>query len=45
MSPRTVITWAQKYMIFKDMKHSFRLTFLKKGDKTEKTKEADNSQS
>ena len=25
MSPRTVITWAQNYIIFKDIKHSFKL--------------------
>ena len=36
MSPRTVITWAQNYMIFKDIKHSFRLTFLNKCDEAER---------
>ena len=36
MSPRTVITWAQNYIIFNDIKHSFRLTFLNKCDETER---------
>jgi cobaltochelatase CobS len=36
MSPRTVITWAQNYMIFQDIKHSFRLTFLNKCDESER---------
>ena len=36
MSPRTVLTWAQNYMIFKDIKHSFRLTFLNKCDEAER---------
>ena len=36
MSPRTVITWAQNYMIFKDVKHSFRLSFLNKCDESER---------
>ena len=36
MSPRTVITWAQNYMIFNDIRHSFRLTFLNKCDESEK---------
>ena len=36
MSPRTVITWAQNYIIFKDIKHSFRLTFLNKCDEAER---------
>ena len=36
MSPRTVITWAQNYMIFNDIKHSFRLTFLNKCDESER---------
>ena len=30
MSPRTVISWAQNYKIFKDIKDSFKLTFLNK---------------
>jgi cobaltochelatase CobS len=36
MSPRTVITWAQNYIIFNDIKHSFRLTFLNKCDESER---------
>ncbi|MFX8114436.1 cobaltochelatase subunit CobS, partial [Acinetobacter baumannii] len=28
MSPRTVITWAQNAMIFKDVGFAFRLSFL-----------------
>jgi cobaltochelatase CobS len=36
MSPRTVITWAQNYLIFNDIQHSFRLTFLNKCDESEK---------
>ena len=36
MSPRTVITWAQNYVIFNDIKHSFRLTFLNKCDEAER---------
>ena len=36
MSPRTVITWAQNYLIFNDIKYSFRLTFLNKCDESEK---------
>ena len=36
MSPRTVITWAQNYIIFDDVKHSFRLTFLNKCDEAER---------
>ena len=28
MSPRTVITWAENYIIFKDIKYSFEITFL-----------------
>ena len=36
MSPRTVITWAQNYIIFRDIQHSFRLTFLNKCDEAER---------
>jgi cobaltochelatase CobS len=31
-----VITWAQNYLIFNDIQHSFRLTFLNKCDESEK---------
>ena len=37
MSPRTVISWAQNYKIFKDIKDSFKLTFLNKCDDLEKS--------
>jgi len=36
MSPRTVISWAQNYKIFKDVMASFKLTFLNKCDDLEK---------
>ena len=36
MSPRTVISWAQNYKIFKDVMGSFKLTFLNKCDDLEK---------
>lgn len=36
MSPRTVISWAQNYKIFKDVMESFKLTFLNKCDDLEK---------
>jgi cobaltochelatase CobS len=36
MSPRTVISWAENNMIFKDIGYSFRVTFLNKCDETER---------
>ena len=36
MSPRTVISWAQNFKIFKDVASSFKLTFLNKCDDMEK---------
>ena len=36
MSPRTVITWAENTMIFGDLAHAFRLTFLNKCDEAER---------
>ena len=36
MSPRTVITWAENNLIFKDLGYSFRVTFLNKCDEIEK---------
>jgi cobaltochelatase CobS len=36
MSPRTVISWAENYAIFKDLEHAFKLSFLNKCDDTEK---------
>ena len=37
MSPRTVITWAENNLIFKDIGTSFRMTFLNKCDELERT--------
>ena len=37
MSPRTVISWAQNYAIFKDLGFAFRVTFLNKCDEMERT--------
>jgi cobaltochelatase CobS len=36
MSPRTVISWAQNALIFKDVGQAFRLTFLNKCDEAER---------
>ena len=36
MSPRTVITWAQNSLIFKDVGFAFRLSFLNKCDEAER---------
>ena len=36
MSPRTVLTWAENYAIFKDLAFSFRLSFLNKCDELER---------
>lgn len=36
MSPRTVITWAQNALIFKDVGFSFRVSFLNKCDEVER---------
>jgi cobaltochelatase CobS len=36
MSPRTVISWAENYAIFKDIGYAFRVTFLNKCDETER---------
>ncbi len=36
MSPRTVMSWAQNNLIFKDLSFAFRLTFLNKCDETER---------
>ena len=32
MSPRTVITWAENYLLFKDIEYSFKLSFLNRCD-------------
>ncbi len=36
MSPRTVLTWADNYKIFKDLAFAFRVTFLNKCDEIER---------
>jgi cobaltochelatase CobS len=36
MSPRTVITWAENALLFKNLAFAFRLTFLNKCDETER---------
>jgi cobaltochelatase CobS len=36
MSPRTVISWAQNTLIFKDVGFAFRLSFLNKCDEAER---------
>jgi len=36
MSPRTVITWAQNYLIFEDIEYAFKLSFLNRCDDLEK---------
>ncbi|MDC2971901.1 AAA family ATPase [Gammaproteobacteria bacterium] len=36
MSPRTVLSWAQNFIIFNDIEDSFAVSFLNKCDETEK---------
>ncbi len=36
MSPRTVITWAQNYLLFKDIEYAFKLAFLNRCDELER---------
>ncbi len=36
MSPRTVITWAENFTIFKDIEYSFKLSFLNRCDELER---------
>ena len=36
MSPRTVITWAENYLLFKDIEYSFKLSFLNRCDELER---------
>ena len=36
MSPRTVITWAENSIIFKDIAYAFKISFLNKCDETER---------
>ena len=35
MSPRTVITWAENYLLFNDIKYSFNIAFLNRCDELE----------
>ena len=36
MSPRTVITWAENYLLFNDVEYSFKLSFLNRCDELER---------
>ena len=36
MSPRTVITWAENFLIFKDIEYAFKLSFLNRCDELER---------
>ena len=37
MSPRTVITWAENYLLFQDLEYSFKLSFLNRCDDIERS--------
>ena len=37
MSPRTVITWAENYLLFKDIEYSFKVSFLNRCDELERS--------
>ena len=37
MSPRTVITWAENYLLFDDLEYSFKLSFLNRCDELERS--------
>ena len=37
MSPRTVLTWAENYIMFKDIEYSFKLSFLHRCDELERS--------
>ena len=37
MSPRTVITWAENYLLFKDIEYAFKLSFLNRCDELERS--------
>ena len=37
MSPRTVLIWAENYLLFNDLEFSFKLSFLNRCDELEKT--------
>jgi len=36
MSPRTILTWAENYLLFNDIEYSFKLSFLNRCDEFEK---------
>ena len=36
MSPRTVLTWAENYLLFKDVEYAFKLSFLNRCDEMER---------
>ena len=35
MSPRTVLTWAENYLLLDDIEHAFKLSFLNRCDEME----------
>jgi cobaltochelatase CobS len=37
MSPRTVITWAENFLLFSDLEYSFKLSFLNRCDELERS--------
>ncbi len=37
MSPRTVLTWAENYLLLNDIEHSFKLSFLNRCDELERS--------
>ncbi len=37
MSPRTVITWAENYLLFNDIEYAFKLSFLNRCDEMERS--------
>ena len=37
MSPRTVLTWAENYLLLKDIEYSFKLSFLNRCDEMERS--------
>ncbi len=37
MSPRTVLTWAENYLIFNDVEYAFKLSFLNRCDEMERS--------
>ena len=37
MSPRTVITWAENFLLFNDIEYSFKLSFLNRCDELERS--------